>query len=83
MIVSGYTLHLYCDDDGHPWDTTPGALTEPGEFSGRTGAIAMSEARAVGWRFYREGGEMKCRCPECDRRRSAKHRDFKEEPPKR
>lgn len=71
MIVEGYTIHLYCDDPGHPWPTVPGGSFSPGEFAGHRIRQAFREASAAGWEFYREGGEKKCRCPDCAARRRA------------
>lgn len=63
MIVSGYSLHLYCDAAdcaGGLWDQRAKA-----EFAGETASEARRRAREAGWRLAVAAGA--CLCPSCAR----------------
>lgn len=77
MIVGGYTLDLYCDDQEHAGYTLDSGRTmvqtASGEtsylqdrFAGRTKAITYANAKAYGWKFL---NAHEVRCPFCVARR--------------
>ncbi len=64
MIAAGYTIDLYCDVEGCPYDAY--RLVEGqgfGQFVGETWGKAAAEARLSGWVISRD--RTKCACPEC------------------
>lgn len=73
MIVGCYSMHLYCDtgndEPGMPGDNgnpTPHDYRDEGnaEFTGRTEADCIRQAKALGWRFTRNKRAI---CPRCNR----------------
>lgn len=69
MIVGCYDLQLYCDGIG--CQTLIGCVTPSyfvdeaarGEFTGRTEADCLRQAKAAGWTLYRR--RVACRCARC------------------
>lgn len=63
MIVSGYTLHLYCDCrecvEGPDWEA------EFAEFTGHNWTECKREANALGWTISKD--KTKCYSPNCKR----------------
>jgi hypothetical protein len=64
MIVSGYALHLYCNNEdncefGHEWESASA------EYTGETYGQCAKLARAKGWRVSRD--RTRCVCPDCAR----------------
>lgn len=51
MIVSGYSLNLYCDAPGCPRGQAHGM----GEYTGETGARCRADARRDGWQLHLDG----------------------------
>jgi hypothetical protein len=77
MIVGGYTLDLYCDNDdrddhhftgGEFWvgENWSNKLTISHQFVGETFAQAARKARRDGWIVNRS--KNKCLCPACSRK---------------
>ena len=68
MIVGGYTLDLYCDDERHAYkygDPKVGE-TECDTFIASRAGLARRKARDAGWRLYMRDGLAVC--PTCARR---------------
>lgn len=73
MIVGGYSLHLYCDCEGHINDyeraQQAGRQTweqnshDIGEFTGHSRAECVKAARSDGWVIDITSG--RCKCPTC------------------
>jgi hypothetical protein len=66
VIVSGYTLNLYCDS-GKPHDYYEMKEVMPGEFAAQTLARTFKEARKAGWVINRKSN--RAICPFCSRKR--------------
>lgn len=73
MIVGGYTMDLYCDNDvEQPWYTKGhskpgdyGTETYPDTYYAQTRAQCIKMARKAGWTFRRDGTLDKC--PTCNK----------------
>lgn len=71
MIVGCYDLQLYCDGIGCQTmntATSPPYLIDEAahdEFTGRTEADCLRQAKQHGWTFYRR--RQACRCGRCTR----------------
>ena len=74
MIIGGYTLHLYCDDEGHAdkYPDEDNAPTEMGEYSGNNAGATRRLARRAGWGVDLKND--KATCPACRRRHRKKKR---------
>jgi len=76
MVVSGYSLNLYCDNlEAHPHD-----MVEPPDWSykfpvefyddgSRSYHTTRNKARKQGWKFTRDN---RCYCPNCKIPKKAK-----------
>jgi hypothetical protein len=66
MIVGCYDMHLYCDGEGcKTWSKYVEAFLDQvaeGEYSGRTAADCIRQAKKHGWRFNMRG---QCKCKRC------------------
>lgn len=75
MIVSGYTMHLYCDDEKHEGfqSSISGQKVRingkweqlQDEFAGKTEQDCRKQAKAIGWVFLRGKRVI---CPICAKR---------------
>lgn len=69
MIVSAYTIELYCDHPDHPRDLRRDAPSRAGfeiSVDGRDCyAKARSAARKAGWRLTRSNEAI---CPKCNKK---------------
>lgn len=70
MLVGGYTLDMYCDHPGHPYNS-PGCSSRPATFYGHDRAVAFRLATRAGW-HPRRAYHI---CPECNAKRD---RELKE-----
>jgi hypothetical protein len=70
MMASGYSLHLYCDNES-AGDVVHDAAAKPGEhrygefphqFTAETGGECRRDAKKDGWLFTRDGKHY---CPRC------------------
>jgi hypothetical protein len=71
MIVGGYTLMLYCDNDIHPngFVDLDSTLKAEGEFTfdgPKSYSTVRKMARQAGWKLKKDGS---CLCPDCNKRR--------------
>ena len=68
MIVSGYSLELYCDNENGRRLTNQHPNHEYGEFphvyTGERGSTCRKMARKSGWKLDLENGEAYC--PKCN-----------------
>ena len=58
MIVGGFELHLYCDNDKHIY-----LGNEPAQFVGETRDECYREAREKGWKILHK--KRAAYCPKC------------------
>lgn len=65
MIVGGYSLHLYCDDQQHQQCIE--TQFQNHQFAGPTKTEALKEAKAAGWSVYQKADIAIC--PHCNKRR--------------
>lgn len=73
MIVGCYTVHLYCDREGHVGyhyssggyavKTPEGYKDLQNEFAGENERECLAQARRVGWKITRDRRAI---CPFCD-----------------
>jgi len=61
MIVGGYSLHLYCDNEGKCAAAIDWRPPSRGEYDAHTKTLAYKDARNAGWRF--KNGQ--CFCKAC------------------
>lgn len=67
--ASGYSLHLYCDQE----NPAHGFTQFPHQYTGETRAECVKQARKEGWVFHRDG---KHSCPQCTKGRPPKEDEF-------
>lgn len=78
MIVGGYTMDVYCENEDKCVKTnTPGVFRASDSFYGRNERAAFKEARTKGWVFRKSGNKSRLDvaiCPSCAKVNNDVHR---------